>query len=192
MRLVVPLSLAVLALPVCAAAQSDYRLADHDLIEIQVFNQPDMTARQRVTSSGELRLPLIGTVKVAGKTLREAEQELESRYEAGGFFVNPQVILAVAEYGARFVSVLGEVKNPVRMPFPPEAASIGVVQAITEAGGFTRVARSDNVQIIRRREGGEQRITLNLEKALAGDNSRDNTGFQLLPGDIVYVPERLF
>src|SRR5690606_11018211 len=98
------------------------------------------------------------------------------------------------EYGARFVSVLGEVQNPVRIEFPPEQTSISVVQAITEAGGFTRVARANDVQIIRNEgQRGEERIVLDLERALSS-RGRDDTrsDFQLLPGDVVFVPERVF
>src|SRR5690606_18439104 len=152
---------AVLGAAGVQASPADYRLAERDLIEMQVFNQPDLSVSQRVTTSGELRLPLTGTVNVAGMPLRGTEEELESRYKSGRYLVSPQVILAVVEYGARSVSVLGEVQNPVRIEFPPEQTSISVVQAITEAGGFTRVARANDVQIIRNEgQRGEERIVL--------------------------------
>ena len=173
-------------------ATADYRLAERDLIEIQVVSQADMTSRQRISMSGELRLPLLGTVAVAGNTLRETERQLEALFVEQGYFIGPQVILAVVEYGARFVSVLGEVESPVRIAFPPEATTLGVVQAITQAGGFTRVARKDAVQVIRQSATGEKRIALDLEKALVARHGNAPADFQLLPGDIVFVPERVF
>ncbi len=182
----------LVAAPVLPAEKPDYRLAERDLIEVQVFNQPEMTVRQRVSASGELRLPLIGTVEVAGKTLRETELKLEDVYKSEGYFTDPQVILAVVEYGARFVSVLGEVENPVRIEFPPEETSISVIQAITEAGGFTRVARIDQVQVIRRSANREERIALDLERALSSRQPGAGANFQLQPGDVVFVPERVF
>ncbi len=171
---------------------ADYELAERDLVEIQVFNQPEMTTRQRVSSSGELRLPLLGTVPVAGKTLRLVEHELEEHLRDKGFFVQPQVILSIMEYGSRFVSVLGEVKEPVRIPLPPEATTLGIVQAITEAGGFTRVARRDQVQVIRPGPVGEQRIIVDLDQALDARRGSAPADFALRPGDIVFVPERVF
>src|SRR4051812_27873604 len=70
--------------------RSDYRITARDTIEFQVYNQADMTSVQRVTSTGEVRLPLIGTVKIAGSTLRQAELLLEALYRSDGYFVEPQ------------------------------------------------------------------------------------------------------
>lgn len=182
----------VLSSPVSARPLPDYTLAERDMVEIQVFNQPEMTTRQRVSISGELRLPLLGTVPVAGKSLRDVERELETRFREQGFFVNPQVILSIQEYGSRYISVLGEVQDPVRIAFPPEAETLGIIQAITEAGGFTRVARRNEVQVIRNGPRGESRITLDLDRALIGRSESAPADFQLLPGDIVFVPERVF
>src|SRR5476651_2644495 len=102
------------------ATNADYRIASRDTIQFQIYNQLDMATVQRVTSTGEVRLPLIGTVKVANLTLREAELQLETLYRSGGFFIEPQVILSVSQYGDRFVAILGQVKNPERIALASE------------------------------------------------------------------------
>ena len=174
-------------------ANADYRLAPRDLVQFQVYNQPDMTTAQRVTANGDLRFPLVGTVNLAGKTLREAEFLLEKQFKEGGFFVNPQVILAVEQYGERYVAVLGQVKTPERIPMAVETKSMGMLQAITQAGGFTRVSRTDQVQVLRiHPDGKEERITVNVDELLKPRTPENASEFQLVAGDVVFVPERVF
>ena len=181
--------------PVSASmiTNADYRLAPRDLVQFQVYNQPDMTTAQRVTANGDLRFPLVGTVNLAGKTLREAETLLEKQFKEGGFFVNPQVILAVEQYGERYISVLGQVKNPERIAMAVETKSLGILQAITQAGGFTRVSRTDQVQVLRiHPDGKEERITVNVDELLKPRTPQSASEFQLVAGDVVFVPERVF
>lgn len=171
----------------------DYRLAPRDQVEFAMFNEPDLATTQRLSSSGELTLPLIGTVNLAGRSLREAEKEVRQRYLEGGYFVNPHVMLSVSEYGAHFVTILGQVNRPDRIEMPIEAATIGLVAAITQAGGFTRLARDDAVRVTRQTAAGAERhLTIDVREFLgrAGSGSADE--FQLQPGDVVFVPERLF
>ncbi len=176
------------------APLGDYRIAPRDLVQFQIYEEPDTQLVQRVSSSGELPLPMIGVVKVAGLTLREAERKLGALYVEQEFFVKPQVILVLEQYAERSVSVLGQVNKPEQILFPLEADTLSIVQAITLAGGLTRLARADSVQVTRMGQGGvEQRMTINVDAYLA-DRRRDSDpeDFDLLPGDIVFVPERSF
>lgn len=174
---------------------SDYRIAPRDLLQFQIFEEPDTLLAQRVSATGELPLPMIGVVNVAGLTLREAEIKLRTLFIEGDFFVDPQVILVLREYNERSVSVLGMVNKPEQIQFPLEAESMSIVHAVTLAGGLSRLARGDAVQITRiAPDDTETRFVVNVENYLAGrrDKSADNASFQLLPGDIVFVPERSF
>lgn len=175
------------------AVDPDYRLAPRDQIVFEMFNEPDMRTTQRLSSRGEMTLPLIGAVTLAGMTLREAEQEIRGRYVGGGYYVEPHVILSVAEYGAHYITVLGQVNKPDRIELPIEAPSLGVVEAITQAGGFTRLARTDAVQITRQTaHGTERHITIDVRSFLGRNRDGNTDEFQLEPGDVVFVPERLF
>ncbi len=176
-----------------ANASPDYRLAPRDQVVFEMFNEPDVKTTQRLSSQGEMTLPLIGAVNLAGMTLREAEKTVRGRYLAGGYFVDPHVMLSIAEYGAHYVTVLGQVNHPDRIELPIEASTLGLVAAITQAGGFTRIAREDAVQITRQTaQGSERHITIDVRQFLGrrGDGSAQE--FQLQPGDVVFVPERLF
>lgn len=177
-----------------ATQLNDYEIAPLDLVTFQIYDEPESRLVQRVSARGELRLPLIGIVNVAGLTLREAEQKMVRMYLEQEFYINPQVLLAMQEYSLRSVSVLGQVNRPEQILFPLEAKSMNLVQAITEAGGFTRLAKVDAIQVTRQGdEGSEERITVNLEAYF--ESKRKNAevkAFALLPGDIVFVPERTF
>lgn len=171
----------------------DYGISPGDMIEFQIFEEPDTFIAQRVTLSGELPLPMIGVVKVSDLTLREAETKLRDLYIAGNYFIKPQVILIVQEYSDRSISILGQVVNPEQIPFPVESETLGIVRAITLAGGLTRTARADRIEITRRTpEGTEEHYTVNFRSFVTGRDQDRVRQFQLLPGDIVYVPERRF
>ena len=173
-------------------AADDYRLSSQDLITFHMVGQPDLDTTQRLTRSGDVTLPLLGSVNVGGKTLRMAQADLNHLYVKDGYFIHPQVILSVKEYGAHYVTVLGQVKRPERIQIPQETDSIGILEAITQAGGFTRIAKTDQVQVSRRTgSGGDRRITVNVDKFL-GQSGAEGQEFQLHPGDVVFVPERAF
>ncbi|BET68681.1 exopolysaccharide export protein VpsN [Opitutales bacterium ASA1] len=171
----------------------DYRISPGDVLEFQVFEEPDTLISQRVTMSGELPVPMVGVVRVVDLTLREAEAKIRSLLVDGTYFIDPQVILIVKEYAERSVSILGQVGRPEQIPFPPETETLGIVRAITLAGGLTRVARADRIEVTRTDENGdEQRFTIDFRAYVTGRAKERARQFQLLPGDIVYVPERTF
>ncbi|HMD61316.1 MAG TPA: polysaccharide biosynthesis/export family protein [Opitutaceae bacterium] len=169
---------------------ADYRIVPRDELKFQVTGETEDPLLQRVTSAGEVSIPLLGAVKVSGLTLREAESQIEKRYLDGGFYIKPQVILSFNSYGPRTVSVLGQVNNPSSIDFPIEREQMGIVSAITKAGGFTRVARPDTVKVTRTVDGKESVFTVNVTAYLS-DTSKEQE-FKLLPDDIVFVPERVF
>lgn len=176
------------ALP--AIDTADYRIASRDQLQFQIFEEADSVLLQRVSTAGEISVPLLGPVKVAGLTLRESETLIEKRYREEGFYIKPQVILSFQAYAPRSVSVLGQVNNPNQIEFAIERGSIGIVTAITRAGGFTRVARTDAVRVMRTVNGRETSYTINVASYL--DEKSKDQEFRLMPDDIVFVPERVF
>lgn len=187
-----PASMAAMAPAPNAAADADYHLAAGDSVNVEMFNQPEVETTQRLTANGEIRLPMLGRIVLHGLTLREAEQRLEQLFKDGGFFVDPQITVSVQNYGSHFIDVLGQVRNPGRITMPPETDSIGILQAITQSGGFTRIARTDSVQVTRRSsDGTTQNIVVDVRELLNARRSADTREFQLQAGDVVFVPERV-
>jgi len=170
--------------------RSDYLIVSRDSLKFQVTGEPDDPLVERVSSAGEISVPLLGAVKVAGLSLRHAEDLIQKLYLDGGYFVKPQVILSFDSYAPRNVSVLGQVNNPTQVDFSIERENMGIVGAITKAGGFTRVARPDAVRVTRNIDGKDTTFIVNVTSYL--DQTSKETEFKLMPDDIVFVPERVF
>ncbi len=168
-----------------------YRLVPQDLVQMSIFGEDDMTADRRVDAHGSLHLPLLGAVKVAGLTLPDAETAVREAYVTAEIFIAPQVSLTVLEYAAKEISVLGQVASPGKQTLPNERGRISIVEAISSAGGFTRIAKADAVRVTRgKADGGEEVFTVNVENLINGRVGE--TSFYVQPGDIVFVPERVF
>lgn len=170
-----------------------YRIATNDRIRVGVFQEPDLDIIARVDMKGTVNLPLLGQIKVQNYTISEAEKTIETAYRDGRFLRNPQVTITVEEYAPREVSIQGQVRNPARYTLPIEQP-MTVLELVTRAGGFTDTARGTAVSVTRIKEDGTKEVfTVDVESLIKGKNrarAGDNS-LILLPGDIVYVPERL-
>jgi len=171
-----------------SSAPVDYQLRPLDLLDIRVFQEDDLTMTNKVSQAGTLTFPLIGSVKVSGLQVQEAEKLITDKLK-DGYIKNPQVTILVKEYAARRVSVLGEVKKPGTVEIPPEEA-LTLLQAVAYAGGFQNVAKTDEVVVRRMIEGKENKTKVNATKLMRADAAECD--YPLEPGDIVYVPTRFF
>jgi polysaccharide export outer membrane protein len=155
------------------------KLGPGDLIEVSVFNVPEMATKARVSNSGDIYLPLIDYVHVDGLTQEEAQTVIEKRLSDGGFVRNPHVTIFVDEAASQGVTILGEV---IRPGIYPDVADHKLYGVLSEAGGFTPAA-SRKIAIIRRNQPDPLRIELprNLADNLSGD-------IEILPGDTITVP----
>jgi polysaccharide export outer membrane protein len=172
-----------------------YHLAAGDSINVNVYGEPEMSAGQRLDSTGILRLPMIGEVKVGGLSVREAEGTLEKMYRERELLKAPLVTISVSNYALREVSVLGAVRSPGNFQFPKETTNLDIADLITRLGGFTPTAKSDSVSVIRRKpDGSEEVTTVDVERMISGRRRGDATrrDFAVYPGDRIWVPERLF
>lgn len=170
-----------------------YVLRPMDVISIQIFGEADLEREQRIDGNGIVRLALVGSIQLAGLTLQAAEEQIEQAYVEGRYLRAPQAALTVVRYSEQFVSVLGQVADPGRIPLEDESSTIRLVDAISAVGGFTGIARGDAVTITRIGPEGEESVQVNAINLINGRGADVPERFQvLLPGDVVYVPERLF
>jgi polysaccharide biosynthesis/export protein len=202
-RLLFPLA-AIVALcagqPAVHAEDSDaegkipsYTLTATDRLRIAVYQEDDLSSIVRIDAKGDVNLLLVGEVKVAGLTVREAQKVIEDAYRDGRFLRDPQVIITVEEYAPREVSIGGQVRNPGRYPLPIES-TMTVIDLVTKAGGLTDIARGGAVTITHiTPEGKKVTTTVDVDSIIKGkaQAKADDTTLQLQPGDIVYVPERI-
>ncbi len=263
----------------------DYVIGGRDVLDIRVYEEPDLTGSFRVSSEGYVSFPLIGRVKVSGLTPSQLEGKLETLL-GDGYLVKPQVLVFLAEYLSKEVSILGAVRQPGVYPmksgketllemisragginaredmglagndifiFRPVARKISsekiaegvecirvdlqgllrrgnmslnlpvkgkdtlyvpladsvfvfgevknpgaiklfekditVLEAITMAGGPTRIAAANRTKIIRVEDGVEKTMVINIDKITKGDKRDD---IILKAGDVVVVPETFF
>jgi len=170
-----------------SSSPSDYRLHPLDTIEINVFNEANLSVKAHISAQGTINYPLLGTVRVAGLTVTETENLLRDRL-GHDYLVNPQVSVFVDQTNRR-VFLLGQVRSPGAIEFPPDAP-LTLLQAIARAGGFTPAAATDRVSIIRSEDGSETKITVNVAAIIkSGDKRKD---VELRPDDVVSVPESVF
>jgi protein involved in polysaccharide export with SLBB domain len=170
-----------------------YQLSIRDQIEFTVYDEPDLTSSQRIDGQGQIRVPLLGTARVAGLTIRQAEQFLERSYVEHRLLRNPMVTIRVADYAPKEVAVLGEVASPGKFTFPIEANTLNIVDVISQMGGFTDMARSENVRVTRMTEEGRKtEFTVNVERMISGRGRGTSAPVEILPGDVIWVPRRLF
>lgn len=155
------------------------RLSAGDLVEVNVYNVPELSTKARVGNSGDVYLPLIDYVHVADLTVDEAQALIEKRLAAGGFVRSPHVTLFVDESNAQGVTILGDVARPGIYPVLGDRKLYDLLSA---AGGFSATA-GRNVSIIRRSQS--EPITVKLPRNLA-DDLQGNV--EILPGDTITVP----
>jgi len=165
-----------------SAPQADYRIGDDDLLEINVWNEPDLKQSLPVRSDGRITLPLIGEIQAAGETPSQLQAAIASKLKA--YITHPDVTVMVLEMNSRKFNVLGRVAKPGSYPL---TATTTVLDAIAEAGGFQDFAKEKDIYILRKNsEGRETRIPFNYKAVIKGKDAEENVVLQ--PHDTVVVP----
>jgi len=173
--------------PLPASPALDYMLQPSDLLSVQVFQEEDLKREVRVSQEYSITLPLIGKVDVKGKTVHQAESLIRELYDRD-YLVNPQVNVVVIEYAKRSVNVIGSVNQPGAVLFPQEQG-LTLLDAISRAGGFSRLADRKHVKLTRTNADGKaETYIINADDLIQGTSSN---AWLLLVNDVVYVPERI-
>jgi protein involved in polysaccharide export with SLBB domain len=166
-------------------ASGTYRLMVQDIISIVVFNEAELNTQARIDKDGAINMPMVGLVKLAGQSIREASATLETRLRK--YLIKPQVTVTVLQYTKRKFTMLGQINKPGTYDMPDEGP-VNLLEALGMAGGVSRIA-SAKITVTRTVDGREQVIELD-RKAMSKDGSIKR--FQVLPGDTIDVGERIF
>jgi polysaccharide export outer membrane protein len=166
--------------PPPATAQAEYRIGREDVIAVEVWKDPALSAKVPVRPDGNITLPMIGEVKAEGRTTKELQAEITERLRP--LVEQPTVAVMLSEVNAARFYVLGEVAHPGAFPV---RGRLSVLQALAMAGGPTEFANQRKVVVIRTGDDGkEARFNVNCRELLAGKAQP----LQLAPGDTVFVP----
>jgi polysaccharide export outer membrane protein len=160
----------------------DYKLGQGDAIRIVVFQNPDLTLDSRVSESGTITYPLIGTVDIGGLSIEAAEKRIASGLKNGGFVQKPQVNIILMQVRGNQVSVLGQVNRPGR--FPLETANNRVSDVLAMAGGIAPQG-ADTIVMTGIREGKPFRREIDFPSIFIDSKSEDD--ILVAGGDILYI-----
>ena len=170
------------------SAPTGYVLSSNDQIAVEVFGEDDLRANGRLNAEGNISLPLLGSVHLAGLSLAQAASKLTDLY-ARDYLVSPRVNVTLAGYAKRRFTILGQVNRPGSYEMPEGGSEgIDILEAIAMAGGYTRIAAPERVSI-RRRSGNSDQLLKVDTKRLA---HRGGGNFLVQPGDTVTVGESIF
>jgi polysaccharide export outer membrane protein len=156
-----------------AAATAPPTLQPGDKISINVFGEASLSGSHEIDQSGQISLPLSGTIKAQGLTQRELEQALAQKFRSE-YLRNPKVTVTVMSLAPYYM--MGEVKSPGQFAYK---SGLNVLTALAIAGGPTYRASRSTVEIQRRGETTKRDYPI-------------SAAVPVLPGDVINVPERYF
>lgn len=167
-------------MPAPAPVGADYHIAPDDVLKIDVYREPGLSLSDAaVNAAGNLRMPLIGDVPVAGLSANEAADVIAGRL-GERYLVSPQVSVFIKKAVSRRVTVDGEVREPGVFPID---GRLTLLQAVAMAKGPTRIASLREVVVLRQADGQRQAAMFDLNAIRA--NKADDP--EILPGDTIIL-----
>ena len=160
-----------------------YRIGPGDELSLQFLVNPDLDAKVIVGPDGRGVFPLISGFHVEGLTVEQANDALTREFATA--LRRPDVQTMITTYGAAQIYVGGEVHTAGVYPIKGELTP---AQAVMVAGGFLPTARTGKVVVIRQRPGDRQFLRRVLDEKDLLERGRNDGGFAVLPGDLVFVP----
>lgn len=156
-----------------------YRIGPQDVLNISVYQAPDLTKTVQVAETGTINLPLVGDVQASGLSARDLERSLKARLSEK-YFQNPQVTVFIAEYNSQRVTVEGAIKGPGVYPYRGPTT---LLELIAKAGGVSDVANGSDVMVFRTATGAKQAARFDVDEIKAGRA----TDPPIMQGDVVIV-----
>jgi polysaccharide export outer membrane protein len=166
---------------------SDYVIREGDMVQVSVFNEPELAASGRVRRDGTLQCPLIGSIQIMGLSQTMAARKIEEAYRKD-YLVHPEVNLFVSQFTTQRVTLLGQVMKPGPHDLPAEKR-LTILQILGMAGGPTRIANLKKVVVKRFVNGRQESIKIDVNGMISGSNA---TMFYVQEDDVITVPESMF
>src|SRR5262249_16407442 len=159
---------------------TDYIITSQDILQVSIFQVPDLARTVRVDGSGFVSLPLIGRVPVRGKSILQAQEDIAARY-GRSYLQSPQVTVSLVKSGQR-VTVNGSVKNPTVLTLD---GPLTLSMAIAQSGGLSELGNSARIHVARPTGQQVEDSVYSLDDIQAGKAPNP----MLRGGDIVVVEE---
>lgn len=159
---------------------NEYKIGAKDLLEITVFNLPELSQTVRVSEDGSVTFSLLGKVEVAGLTAQELEKKLASLLDQQ-YTKNARVTVFIREF--QKIAIIGAVGRPGMYEL---VGPTTLLQAIAQAGGLTAQAMNELFVYRYGKEGNQTRIVIRLEDLMI--NGNQDLSIELQPKDVVNIP----
>jgi polysaccharide export outer membrane protein len=169
------------SMPKSATDDPTYIIGEADVLDINVWKEPDVSRTVPVRPDGKISLPLLNDVQAAGLTPMQLQQQITEKLRK--FLTEPQVTVIVTEINSRRVYIMGEVNRPGMVSLLPQMT---ILQLVTAAGGFTQFANTSKIRLVRNENGKQTTYTFNYKELMRGE--RPEQDLLLKPGDSVVVP----
>ncbi len=166
------------------AGPAEYRIGVNDILRISVWREPELTLDSvTVRPDGQISVPLLDDVPVAGKTPQELKGEIATRL--GEFVREPAVTVVVLESRSRIIYVQGEVARKGAIPLTP---GMRVSDALALAGGLGPFADAGEIRVLRENGSRYAEFEFDYNDFIDGEGLEQN--ILLEPGDRIVVQEK--
>lgn len=174
---------ALLFLPLLSYAQ-EYTVGEGDVLDINVYENEDLSTTVRVSTAGAIRVPLLGEIQVEGLTVSKISAKIEKLF-ADGYLVAPQVDVFISEHRSKKATILGQIRNPGQYEL---RGKITLLEFISKAGGLTPDAGSSaTIKRLSATGKQEKQIIISLQDLInRGDTSQNAT---ILDNDSIHIPK---
>lgn len=163
------------------AGSAEYLIGTEDILQINVWKEPDISSSVPVRPDGKISLALLSDVQAAGLTPAQLAADISERLKQ--FITEPRVTVIVTAMNSRRAYVMGQVSRQGAILL---VSNITVLQAIASAGGPAQFANTKKIYVLRTDAGKQQRLPFNYDAVIKGKNPEQN--IFLKPGDTVVVP----
>lgn len=170
-----------------AATTAEYLVGVDDIILISVLQPDKLESELTVSPDGAITFPYIGKVMVKGLTLMQIQEKIST--DLSDYMKYPVVTVSLKESRSRMFFVYGEVKIPGAYPIQQ---NMSVLRAVSMAGGFTPVAATNDVKILRAKTGegaGNETLSTDVSAVMQGKMQND---IKVEAGDVITVSKRFF
>jgi len=166
--------------PRAATDDPNYVIGPEDILDINVWKEPDISRVVPVRPDGKISLPLLHDVQAAGLTPKQLGSQVTESLKK--FLTDPQVTVIVTAINSRRFYILGEVGRPGAYPL---LTNMTVLQALSSAG-FSQFANLKKIYVMRTENGKQVKYPFNYKQVLSGQDTQQN--ILLRPGDTIVVP----
>jgi polysaccharide export outer membrane protein len=169
-------------------AQTEYRIGPGDMLQVFVWNQPELTVTVPVRPDGMISTPLISGVPAAGKTAPELSKDLEAALSE--YVRNPTVSVMVTSFVGTYsdqIRVVGQAAKPQALSYRANMTLLDVMIAV---GGLAEFAAGNRAVLVRQEGNKQTRIPVRIQDLI--DDGDISANVAIRPGDVLIIPESRF